>query len=485
MLRVVKQSQSNSGDSSKPKHAFIKENWENRTTLRWRVAMLSASMVAIAVGMMTMVGYWSVTATLTEGIDRELRGQAELLLDRTESPNFERDVKAVLASYHAFNPDTYVSVRLPNWNYAIGDDVPSLSIPEGDTFHSATLNNQRVLVMTDESGATVVLSRNIASEQSGITSLGVVVLVAGVIGILAAIIMGIVVSHSSLKPLAQLKDATLRVAHTQDLTPLPVPSEDDEIAQLTNSFNKMLLALDQSIKRQAQLVSDAGHELKTPLTSMRTNIELLILLNKPGSPQVSEEERVAIEKDVMAQMNELSTLIGDLVDLSREESRETIAEEIDLTEIAEFSLDRVRRRRADVRFEFHPIPWSLEGDAHSLGRAIVNLLDNAAKWSPPGGVVRMRMFALDVSTMQFTISDNGPGIPEAEREKVFQRFYRAVSSRSMPGSGLGLAIVKQAIERHGGTIVAEETLGGGTTMRVTLPGSAIAGMQPEPARSLS
>ena len=96
----------------------------------------------------------------------------------------------------------------------------------------------------------------------------------------------------------------------------------------------------------------------------------------------------------------------------------------------------------------------------------------------------MRMFALDVSTMQFTISDNGPGIPEAEREKVFQRFYRAVSSRSMPGSGLGLAIVKQAIERHGGTIVAEETLGGGTTMRVTLRGSAIAGMQPEPARSL-
>jgi signal transduction histidine-protein kinase/phosphatase MprB family protein len=245
---------------------------------------------------------------------------------------------------------------------------------------------------------------------------------------------------------------------------------NDELALLTMSFNQMLAALDQSRQRQAQLVADAGHELKTPLTSMRTNIELLMLLQKPGAPQISDEEKKALEHDVMAQMEELSTLIGDLVDLAREDAAETELQETDLAQVAQTAFERVRRRRPDVEFRLHVTPWYLWGDAHSLGRAILNLMDNAAKWSPADGVVRVKMTRLDEGRMQITISDSGPGIPEEEREKVFERFYRCIQSRSMPGSGLGLAIVRQVVDRHGGSITAEESEDGGAMFRMILPG---------------
>jgi two-component system sensor histidine kinase MprB len=290
-----------------------------------------------------------------------------------------------------------------------------------------------------------------------------------------AAVAGGMVTRAGLRPVGRLTEAAERVARTDDLRPIPVYGSD-ELARLTEAFNAMLRALAESRERQARLVADAGHELKTPLTSLRTNVELLMASAAPGAPQLPEEEMAELRADAIGQIEELSTLVGDLVDLTRDDQREVAYEQVDITEVVDRSMERVRRRRNDIEFDIQVVPWHVYGDAAGLSRAVLNLLDNAAKWSPAGGVVGLRMRQLDPTHMEMIVSDEGPGIPENQRELVFERFYRSDSARAMPGSGLGLAIVKQVVLKHGGSITIGETRPGGhppgTAFRMVLPGGA-------------
>lgn len=179
-----------------------------------------------------------------------------------------------------------------------------------------------------------------------------------------------------------------------------------------------------------------------------------------------------LRSDVMAQIEELSTLVGDLVDLAREDAPETIFERVDLGEVAERALERARRRRGSIEFAAELQAWFVYGHEAGLERAILNVLDNAAKWSPAGVQVQVTMRETGRGLLELAVDDAGPGIPAAERELVFDRFYRTTASRSMPGSGLGLAIVKQVVTKHGGTISIETSDRGGALVRIVLPGTA-------------
>ena len=326
------------------------------------------------------------------------------------------------------------------------------------------------MVRRSDSGVTVAMSQqldvfNIVSGSWGAAAL----VIAGTGGLLAWF-AGAVISAVGLRPVRRLHRAIDAANESDQLTELPVDG-DDEFADITTSVNKMISTLEDSKTRQAQLVADAGHELKTPLTSMRTNIELLMMLYNSGQQdQISEQDRKDLERDVMAQMEEMSILIGDLVDLTRDEAQQgTEPEDFRLDEVLEEALDRVRRRRPDLAFQFEADSWVVTGDRFAMGRAPINLIDNAAKWSPQGGTVRVSLKAAKRNAV-LIVDDSGPGIPEDQREKVFERFYRAPESRSMPGSGLGLAIVKQVFDRHNATIVAEESDDGGARFRVVFPG---------------
>jgi two-component system sensor histidine kinase MprB len=246
---------------------------------------------------------------------------------------------------------------------------------------------------------------------------------------------------------------------------------------LTEAFNLMLRALAESRDRQARLVTDAGHELRTPLTSLRTNVELLMASMEPGAPPLPEQEMVGLRADVLAQIEELSTLVGDLVDLTRDDAGEVVHEPVDMSEVIDRCLERVRRRRNDIEFDIEVIPWQVHGDAAGLSRAVLNLMDNAAKWSPSGGHVGVRLQQLNPSHAELVVSDHGPGIPTQERALVFERFFRSASARAMPGSGLGLAIVKQVVLNHGGALRVEDTVPGGdppgTSIYVLLPGRPV------------
>ncbi len=261
----------------------------------------------------------------------------------------------------------------------------------------------------------------------------------------------------------RLTTAVERVARTEDFTALPVEG-DDEVARLATAFNHMLISLDASRVRQRQLVADASHELRTPLTSLRTNIDLLTMSGDASS--LPPQARAELMEDIRAQIEELTTLIGDLTELARDEPVPPTVEPVDLADVVDHAAQRVRRRAPDLTFEVFTRPWWVVGEAPALERAVTNLLDNAAKWSPEGGVVTVRL-----SDGVLTVDDQGPGIPEEERARIFDRFWRSVDSRTLPGSGLGLAIVRQVAERHAGTVQAAENVGGGARLVLKLPGT--------------
>jgi two-component system sensor histidine kinase MprB len=287
--------------------------------------------------------------------------------------------------------------------------------------------------------------------------------------VVLAAFAGVAVARAGLRPVQRLTAAAERVTATGELRPIPV-SGSDELARLTQSLNEMLGALAASQEQQRRLVADAGHELRTPLTSLRTNLELLAAADKPGAPTLPAEDREEMLADVRAQVEELTQLIGDLTELAREDAAAVTREPVEMTDVVERAMERVRRRAGDIDLDASLVPWTLVGDATALERAVLNLLDNAVKWSPPDGTVRLRMVPLDDWTMVIEVADSGPGIAEADLPHVFERFYRADTSRTMPGSGLGLAIVRQVAVRHGGAAWAGRAPEGGALLALRLPG---------------
>jgi len=321
-------------------------------------------------------------------------------------------------------------------------------------------------------GTALVAAQPLSADDQLLHSLSLVLILIGAAGVVVAAIAGTAVARGGLRPVLRLTEATERVARTGELRPIPV-SGDDELARLTQSFNSMLGGLAESREQQRRLVADAGHELRTPLTSLRTNIELLIESSKPGRPKLSDEDTTEIYNDVRGQLDELTTLIGDLVELARQDVPQVVHEPLELVEVVEVverALDRARRRAGDVRFDVSLQPWALLGDASALERAVLNLLDNAVKFSPSDGVIGVMLRALGDGTAVIEVSDQGPGISDADLPHVFERFYRSEEARTLPGSGLGLSIVLQAAQRHGGMAYANHAPGGGALMAIRLPG---------------
>ena len=455
----------------------------HRLSLRWRLTLLTALIVAASVGLMTLAAFVTVQATLYREVDDNLKTQATQLLNSPYASEFAIEPIVTADSLKILNPNLdamfFARDNVTGRGGTINIGGPELAVIRGNRMESLRtdeFSNKRIYAIHDPSGATLVLAHSLDSTNAVLRSLGGVLFVISAIGVFFAAAAGITVATAGLRQVARLRRAADRITETDELRPIPVHGQD-ELARFTRSFNEMLAALQASRTKQAELVADAGHELKTPLTSLRTNVELLMMASRSGAV-ISAKDREELEADVIAQIEELSALVGDLVDLAREDGPQQVIEEVDVVDVIETSLERVERRRPDVTFILKLNDWFLYGDPAALGRAVLNLMDNAAKWSPEDGTVRIDLRPVGEDLVELTVADSGPGIPEDEPAKVFDRFYRAIQSRSMPGSGLGLAIVKQVIARHGGTIAVEESDDGGALMRVRLPGSAVRSAEP-------
>jgi two-component system sensor histidine kinase MprB len=442
-------------------------------SLRTRVTALAAVCVGSAVALVSLAGFFTVRTSLYDQLDATLLQRADSL--RSALANADQlggipDSFFSAADFRVGLLDGRTGRSFVGGDLQMGPD--ELAVAQGRRIQSLRTDRARdlrVAAVPAGPGTALVVARGLDATRTTLSRLSVVFTLVGGAGVLLAAAAGTAVAQGGLRPVQRLTEATERVGRTGNLQPIAI-SGDDELARLTASFNSMLAAVAESQERQRRLVADAGHELRTPLTSLRTNLELLAASDRPDAPSLSEQDRKEISDDVRAQVEELSALVGDLVELAREDAPQVVHEPVELTEVVERALARAGRRAPDVHFEVDLVPWSLLGDANALERAVLNLLDNAVKWSPPGATVHVRLRPTGHGTAVVDVADAGPGIAEADLPYIFERFYRSSAARTMPGSGLGLAIVAQVATRHGGSVRASRRPAGGTLMTLELPG---------------
>ena len=439
-----------------------------------RISMLAACAVGISVAVASLATYVTLRAQLHDRLDSSLLARASAAAETnyvtaaTLSNISAKFLGAADLRIFLLTADGEVIPRSnAGWVTPISD--AELQVARGTQENSLRTvdsggEQSRVATVQAGPGTALMFVQSIEPIEKTLDRMSIVLLLVGVGGIIASALIGLAVARSALMPVRRLSAAAEHVARTEELTPIPVTG-DDELARLGASYNDMLHALRTSRDRQRRLVADAGHELRTPLTSLRTNLELLAQADRRGG--MTSEQRDEIFTDVTAQVEELSTLVGDLVELARDEPLERAPEALDLADIVARAVERVRRRAPGVRFDVEAAPWWVLGEAQILERAVTNLLDNAAKWSPGGGTVEVRLRA-----GRLMIADEGPGIPAEDLPMVFERFYRAAEARRMPGSGLGLSIVHQAAQRHGGSVQAQNRQPTGAVFTLEIPGRA-------------
>jgi two-component system sensor histidine kinase MprB len=323
----------------------------------------------------------------------------------------------------------------------------------------------RLLVAPLPGGGAVLVARSLGEVHTVLRRIRLILLVVALGGVALAAVLGRLVAGRAVEPLRRLTRTAEHVAETQDLGQRIDAHGNDEISSLARRFNEMLDALERSMRSQRQLVADASHELRTPVTSLRTNLEIL-----QANPQLDPERRAELLDRATAQTEELTLLMNDLIDLARGDSREEGREAVRLDELVEEAVERAAVHAPGQRFAVDLAESTVAGSPQRLARAVNNLLDNAVRFSPPGAPVEIRL-----REGRLTVRDRGPGFEPGELDHVFDRFFRGAHARERSGSGLGLAIVRQVAESHGGSVSAANAPGGGALVTLTLP------LQREPA----
>jgi two-component system, OmpR family, sensor histidine kinase MprB len=450
--------------------------WHYRRSLASRVILMTTMAVCFAVALVALGAYVTVKMSLENSLDDSLLNRAheaaatapDDVLQTQPGPSYAAGIADV--RLFVLTPDGR-AITMVRSDAPVPLGQPEIAVANGHSASSVRTvtaegaDYRVVAVPSRDGGYAVVLVQNMATQERVLKRLGAVMLLFGLAGVIGAAAAGWAVARNGLRPVRRLTRSVERIARTEDLQPLPVEG-DDEVARLAAAFNGMLVAVSASRDRQRRLVADAGHELRTPLTSLRTNLDLLLQADASGG--LGDAARRELLDDVGSQIEEMSTLVGDLIELARDEPLRAVVEQVDLAEVVHRAVARARRRGTSLDFDVDTEPWWVIGESASLERAVTNLLDNAVKWSPPGGTVRVR---LNHGTL--TVDDQGPGIAPGDRERVFERFYRSEESRSMPGSGLGLSIVRQVTERHAGNVRVDESEDGGTRMVMQVPGAPL------------
>jgi two-component system, OmpR family, sensor histidine kinase MprB len=441
-------------------------------SFRARLALVAATAVALAVLLASAVVYIVVRDELRGTVDDALRDRAAEIshfplraIREGDRPVLQGPGLGGAPGYIQVVQSDGTTIRPPDERVElpVSDHVLSVANGKGGPFFSDTHVSEvhlRVFTIPGSSGFAVQIARPLTEVDQSLDRIRFYLILIALGGIAVAATLGLAVTRAAVAPVRRLTEASERVTETGDLSERIDSRGQDELSRLASSFNTMLAALEQSTRAQRQLVADASHELRTPLTSLRTNIEVLA-----GNRSLPAGERERLLHDVVEQLGEMTTLIAELIELARGDQPLAEPADVRLDLIAADAVERARRNRPNVTFTTSFAESLVHGDRATIERAVGNLLDNAAKWSPPGGEVEVAVHEGEV-----IVRDHGPGIDDEDLPFVFDRFYRARSARGMLGSGLGLAIVRQVAEAHGGAVTAERAEGGGTRVSLRLNG---------------
>jgi two-component system sensor histidine kinase MprB len=450
-------------------------------TLRHRIAAAAGLAVAVTVLVAAVAVYLAVGTQLHQQIDDALRVRAQELLgsehadvcspgttahDRSfQVPHSDRDdarfggaegyTQILCADGTLLRPVGAVT-GLP----VSARDRSIARSGAGEAFATTRVGGTQLRVLTralTTGRGAVQTARPLTEVDHALHEILVVLGIVAAAGIALAAGLGAIVARAALAPVARFTRRTEEIAGNPDPVERIAVTGDDELARLARSFNATLDALERSVEAQRHLVADAGHELRTPIASLRANIQTL-----EESDRLPEDERAALRADILGELDELTALVADVVELARGSKPGCVLDDVQVDRIVASLVERTEGRGGvDVTFRAALEPTVVRGEPERVSRAISNLLGNAVKWSPEGGVVEV---ALRAGTL--TVRDHGPGFAPGDLPHVFERFYRADGSRGMPGSGLGLAIVRQAAEAHGGRVEAANAPGGGALIRV-------------------
>ncbi len=315
----------------------------------------------------------------------------------------------------------------------------------------------REFIAPIEGGGAILSAQDLAQTDRTLSRIKLWIVLIGGAGIALAAALAAIVATAALKPVRRLTTAAENVTATGDLSERVTVSGHDELGRLGARFNAMLAALEESVGRQRRLVADASHELRTPLTSTRTNIDLL----REGRLPPDEAKHALDEASI--ELAALTTLVSDLVELARGEERKLRVEDVQLDDLVAGAVERARSRAPEATFVTSLSPTVVRADPVLLERAVLNLLDNAVKYSPVGAPIEVT-----VREGEVVVADHGPGVAEEDEARIFDRFYRSAAARSKPGAGLGLAIVREAARAHGGDATVESSASG-ASFRLSLP----------------
>jgi two-component system sensor histidine kinase MprB len=448
--------------------------------LRRRMTVAVALAVAIAVALAASVAYVAVRDQLISEVDRALQDQLDFRGGPPPVGGFGGGFRALPFGRGGQTPFIQALATDGSVLAVIGPEKTELPVDDKardvaagvgpSVFSDATVRGVHVRVLTTQAtgftrdgrqlGA-FQLARSLEGADSVLDRLRIILALVVLGGVALAVALGRLVSRNVVAPIAQVTEAARHIAATEDLGRRIEVETHDEVGELAQHFNAMLDTLERSIAAQRQLVADASHELRTPITSLRTNIEVLA-----EAEALPPDERARLLADVEEQTTELGMLVADLIELARGDEPRRESEDVRLDDLVRESVARARRYAPGIRFDEELAPAVVEGTRERLARAVNNLLDNASKHSPPGGVVEVRV---DIHGVR--VRDHGTGVDPEDLPHLFDRFYRGASSRGRPGSGLGLAIVRQVAEQHGGSVRAANAPGGGAEFTLELPAS--------------
>lgn len=460
--------------------------------IRARIALLSAVVVALAIVLASVFAWTATRATLLRQIDSSLgdrlviRGTvdadgkrvttlSEGLTERMceEPPVLPPELAAEDAPVprvQLLRSDGSICL-LGKQERLVEPDAEELAVAEsgrGEVVRDTTTDQGtrvRVLTKAVEPGLAAQSVRSLEEVDATLRSLAGLLGLASLLGVLFAAFAGMLLARYLVGPIERLTAAAEYVAATDDLD-VPLDAERaegsrDEVTRLSAAFRAMMTRLAGSRRRQQQLVADAGHELRTPVTSLRTNVEWLMRLDDSGRP-LPPEQRRRVAQAVLGQVEELADLVTELSHMARgngDNGDDVAPGPVQVDEVVLRAVERAQRRDPSRRFDLDLEPHQITGDPAALERAVVNLLDNALKFSDgPVSVV--------VRDEEVYAADRGPGLSDAEAALAFERFWRAETDRELPGSGLGLAIVAEVAARHGGTPFFRAREGGGSAVGI-------------------
>jgi len=460
-----------------------------RSSLRVRIAAVASLSVALAVLAAAIGLYVAVSSDLRGEVDRQLRDRARVLTGPGAPPRSLR-FDAPPGRAFPFGLPGRGARRLPRRvqpaPFGAASGYVQLIASDGRVFvpggqggsgriavsaqdrriaaagKGSTLSSRRVkgtelrvLTVAAGSGAALMIARPLTEVEHELSHLLLILVLIGAAGIVLAALLGAIVARTALAPIARFTARTESLTGSLDLSSRLEGGGRDELGRLAESFNATLDALERSVAAQRHLIADASHELRTPIASLRANIQVLA-----EADRLPAAEQRALREDILAELDGLTALVGDVVDLARGAEPPATLDDVRLEEVVEHAV-AAARRRGGVSYSLDLQPTVVSGSAERIGRAVSNLIDNARKWSPPDGEVEVAL-----SDGVLSVRDHGPGFAGEDLPFVFDRFYRAESARGMPGSGLGLAIVRQAAESCGGFAEAANAAGGGALLRV-------------------